>query len=236
LTALRSPVVLQRNDFTFPSPDAAMKQPNGLLAIGGDLSPSRLLAAYHHGIFPWFNRDDEPILWWSPDPRAVMQPSTVKVSRSLRRRLARNDFTITMDRNFESVVAGCAGPRQGATGTWITPSMQAAYTELHKLGYAHSVETWLDNQLVGGLYGVALGKMFYGESMFSRVSDASKVAMVTLAHQLLRWGFTTIDCQVLNPHMASLGATEIPRSEFLQLVRENRQHETDRGPWQFDAH
>jgi leucyl/phenylalanyl-tRNA--protein transferase len=235
LTALRTPLALRRNDLTFPSPDAAMKQPNGLLAIGGDLSPARLLAAYDHGIFPWFNRDDEPILWWSPDPRAVLPPSGVKVSRSLRRRLTRNDFTITADRAFESVVAGCAAPRRGATGTWITPSMQAAYLELHTLGYAHSVEAWQDKQLVGGLYGVALGKMFYGESMFSRVSDASKVAMVRLASQLLSWGYITIDCQVLNPHMASLGATEIPRSEFLQLVRANRQLETHRGLWQFDA-
>jgi leucyl/phenylalanyl-tRNA--protein transferase len=235
LTALRSPAVLRRNDLAFPSPDAAMKQPNGLLAIGGDLSPARLLEAYHHGIFPWFNRDDEPILWWSPDPRAVMQPTSIKVSRSLRRRLTRNDFTITMDRAFQDVVAGCASPRHGATGTWITPSMQAAYVELHKLGYAHSVEAWHGNELVGGLYGVALGRMFYGESMFSRVSDASKVAMVKLAQQLLDWGYMTIDCQVLNPHMASLGATEISRKEFLALVRDNRQHDTHRGKWQFDA-
>ena len=212
-----------------------MKQPNGLLAIGGDLSPARLLEAYHHGIFPWFNRDDEPILWWSPDPRAVMHPMSVKVSRSLRRRLTRNDFKITMDRAFQDVVAGCAGPRHGATGTWITASMQAAYIELHKLGYAHSVEAWQGNELVGGLYGVALGRMFYGESMFSRVSDASKVAMVKFAQQLSYWGYMTIDCQVLNPHMASLGATEISRKEFLALVRDNRQHDTHRGQWQFDA-
>jgi len=235
LTALRSPVVLSRKDLAFPPPDAALKQPNGLLAVGGDLSPARLLEAYHHGIFPWFNDDDEPILWWSPDPRAVMPPANVKISRSLRRRLTRGDFTVTMDLAFGDVVAGCAGPRSGATGTWITPAMQAAYCQLHQLGYAHSVETWLDEQLVGGLYGVGLGRMFYGESMFSRVSDASKFAMVRLAQQLLCWGFVMIDCQVMNPHMASLGAVEMPRREFLALVRDNRQWESRRGPWQFDA-
>ena len=163
-----------------------------------------------------------------------MMPDAVKVSRSLRRRLSREDLRVTLDTAFSDVVAGCAAPR-GDAGTWITPTMQTAYGELFRLGYAHSVETWLDDQLVGGLYGIALGRIFFGESMFSRVSDSSKVAIVRLASQLLEWDFKVIDCQVMNPHLRSLGAVDIPRRVFLTMLRDNQRHATIRGVWQFDA-
>ncbi len=179
LRVMRQPVVLRAGILSFPSPEQA--RADGLLAIGGDLAPQRLLSAYAQGIFPWFNDEDGPILWWSPDPRAVIAPDAVKISRSLRKRLARADLRVTFDRAFDDVIVGCAAPRDAAGGTWITPSMRAAYAELHRLGYAHSVETWRGTELVGGLYGVSLGRMFFGESMFSRVSDASKVALVRLA-------------------------------------------------------
>jgi leucyl/phenylalanyl-tRNA---protein transferase len=164
-----------------------------------------------------------------------MTPQGIKVSRSLRRRLSRGDLSVTMDCAFPDVIAGCAAPRSGSSGTWITASMREAYCEMHRLGYAHSVETWCDDQLVGGLYGIALGRIFFGESMFSRVSDASKVAIVRLAAQLHEWDFTLIDCQVMNPHLESLGAVLMPRSEFLVAVRDNQSRPTTRGAWQFDA-
>lgn len=217
----------------FPPADRALREPNGLLAAGGDLSAPRLLDAYRHGIFPWFNADD-PLLWWSPDPRMVLVPGEFRISHSLRKTLHRQPFEVRFDTAFESVMRACAAPRDGQAGSWIHDDMIAAYCALHALGYAHSVESWQGGQLVGGLYGVAIGRMFYGESMFSRVSDASKVALAHLARQLERWDFGLIDCQMNTPHLAALGAREIPRAAFLARVQEL----VNCAPvtrWQFDA-
>jgi leucyl/phenylalanyl-tRNA--protein transferase len=216
----------------FPPAEHALRQPNGLLAAGGDLSVPRLLNAYRHGIFPWFNTG-EPILWWSPDPRMVLVPAEFKPSRSLRKTLSRKTFEVRFDTAFEAVMRACAAPRDGQAGSWIHEDMIAAYCTLHELGYAHSVESWQDNRLVGGLYGIAIGRMFYGESMFSRVSNASKVALAHLAGQLERWQFGLIDCQMNTPHLASLGAREIPRTRFLTRVRE-LVHCAPVTHWQFD--
>jgi leucyl/phenylalanyl-tRNA--protein transferase len=213
-------------DDPFPPLACALKNPNGLLAAGADLSPERLLAAYRQGIFPWY-ADGEPILWWSPDPRMVLIPSELKVSRSLAKTLRNRHHEIRFDSAFDAVMQGCA--RRGAehavpgtneSGTWITADMRAAYQRLHHLGYAHSVETWIDGELAGGLYGVAIGRMFYGESMFTRVRDASKMAMVHLVRRLERQGCGMIDCQMHTRHLASLGARAIPRSEFSLRLRE----------------
>ncbi|HWK54488.1 MAG TPA: leucyl/phenylalanyl-tRNA--protein transferase [Hyphomicrobiales bacterium] len=201
----------------FPDPATALVEPNGLLAVGGDLSPARLLAAYQQGIFPWFEAGQPP-LWWSPDPRMVLFPAEFHASRSLRKTLRSDRFTVTSDRDFAAVTAGCAAPRHGSAGTWLIPPMRRAYQELHRLGYAHSVEVWQDDALVGGLYGVALGQVFFGESMFSRQSDASKVAMAVLVDRLPTAGYRLIDCQVSNPHLESLGARNIARRDFLQLL------------------
>ena len=195
----------------------ALTEPNGLLAVGGDLSPQRLLAAYRKGIFPWFNEDD-PILWWSPDPRMVLFPAEIKISRSLRKTLKKDHYHIYADRSFTKVMEACAAPRKGQAGTWINPQMIAAYSALNEMGLAHSVETWVDGELVGGLYGVALGKVFFGESMFSRQPDASKIAFVHLVKQLQYWDYGMIDCQVRTSHLASLGAQEISRTEFSQKL------------------
>ena len=218
----------------FPPVETALAEPNGLLAMGGDLSVERLLDAYRHGIFPWFN-PGEPILWWSPDPRMVLVPDEVRVTRSLARRLRNAGFELRVDSAFAEVMRACAAPREGAGGTWISPEMVAAYTRLFEAGYAHSVETWRDGRLVGGLYGVAIGRMFYGESMFSREPDASKVALVRLARQLQRWQFGLIDCQMETPHLASMGARTIPRAGFTARLAElvNLPHHP--GPWHFDA-
>jgi leucyl/phenylalanyl-tRNA--protein transferase len=218
----------------FPAVESAMREPNGLLAMGGDLSVERLLDAYRHGIFPWFN-PGEPILWWSPDPRMVLVPDEIRVTRSLARRIRNGGFEVRVDTAFADVMRACAGPRDGTDGTWISPAMVTAYTRLHQAGYAHSVETWHDGELVGGLYGVAIGRMFYGESMFSRMADASKVALVRLARQLQRWEFGLIDCQMETPHLASLGARTLPRAEFTTRLAElvNLPHHP--GPWHFDA-
>jgi leucyl/phenylalanyl-tRNA---protein transferase len=203
----------------FPPLEAALLRPNGLLAVGGDLSPSRLIEAYRHGIFPWFN-EGEPILWWSPDPRMVLFPQELKISRSLRKTLKRENYEIRADSAFKQVMEACAAPRKEHTGTWIHPEMIVAYEKLHEMGLAHSMETWIEGQLVGGLYGVGQGKMFFGESMFSRVSDASKIAFVHLVSQLQSWGFEMIDCQMKTEHLASLGAREISRNEFRQKLKE----------------
>ncbi len=203
----------------FPPLEAALLRPNGLLAVGGDLSPSRLIEAYRHGIFPWFN-EGEPILWWSPDPRMVLFPQELKISRSLRKTLKRGNYEIRADSVFKQVMEACAAPRGEHTGTWIHAEMIAAYGRLHEMGMAHSMETWIEGDLVGGLYGVGQGKMFFGESMFSRVSDASKIAFVHLVAQLQRWGFEMIDCQMKTEHLASLGAREISRNEFRQKLKE----------------
>ena len=217
----------------FPDVETALTDPNGLLAMGGDLSVERLLDAYRHGIFPWFN-PGEPILWWSPDPRMVLVPGEVRVTRSLAKRIRNGGFEVRLDTAFADVMRGCAEPRAGASGTWISPVMIAAYSRLHQAGYAHSVETWRNGKLVGGLYGVAIGRMFYGESMFSREPDASKVALVRLAQQLQRWGFGLIDCQMETAHLASLGARTMPRALFTARLTElvNLPHLP--GPWLFD--
>lgn len=208
----------------FPPLSLALKDPNGLLAAGGDLSSERLLTAYRSGIFPWFN-EDQPILWWSPDPRMVLFPSEFKLSRNLRKRLRQGRFTVTTDTAFSRVIQGCAQtPRHGQNGTWITEEIIAAYTQLHEQGFGHSIETWQpaaetgEPELVGGLYGVAIGRMFYGESMFSQTTDASKAAFAHLVRHLNENAFGLIDCQMKTTHLTSLGAREIPRAEFSQTL------------------
>ena len=211
------------DDTLFPSVDLALSSPHGLLAAGGKLTAPRLLEAYSRGIFPWFN-PGEPILWWSPDPRMVLIPGEFKISRSLAKILRNTDYEVRCDTAFEQVMHGCAAPRPqyrgSQPGTWIGESMIQAYYALHQLGYAHSMEVWMDGKLVGGLYGVSIGHMFYGESMFSDVSNASKIALAHLAKQLERWQFGMIDCQMNTPHLATLGAREIPRSEFIVRLQE----------------
>jgi leucyl/phenylalanyl-tRNA--protein transferase len=198
----------------FPPVEHALDEPNGLLAAGGSLSTRRLLEAYRHGIFPWFNEGD-PILWWSPDPRTVLRPSRVHVSHSLKKRLRQDAFCVTIDRAFSRVLDGCAAPRANEAGTWLSPAMRRAYTALQAAGFAHSIEVWMDGELAGGIYGVAVGRVFFGESMFTRRTDASKLAMVRLAMQLERWGCPMIDCQLETSHLVSLGAEQITRAAFV---------------------
>ena len=205
-------------DAPFPPVDQAEIEPNGLLAVGGDLAPERLLNAYRSGIFPWFS-GDQPILWWSPNPRTVLYPESLAISRSLRKTLRNKPFRITFDQDFLEVVDACSQPRGTENGTWITQQMIEAYARLHQLGHAHSVEVWLENALVGGLYGVAIGQVFFGESMFSRERDASKCGLVHLVRQLLEWEFRMIDCQVYSSHLISLGAEEISRSLFCKKLK-----------------
>lgn len=199
----------------FPPVERALKDPNGLLCVGGELSLERLVAAYRRGIFPWYS-GREPILWWSPDPRMVLFCDELKVSRSLGKSIRNKSYEVTVDSAFAEVLAGCAGPRRGESGTWLGTEMRGAYHALHRAGYAHSFECWRADELVGGLYGVAVGRMFYGESMFSRATDASKVALVALVEALRLRGIPLIDCQMKTPLLASLGAREIPRREFLR--------------------
>jgi leucyl/phenylalanyl-tRNA---protein transferase len=213
-------------DDPFPPLDSALKHPNGLLAAGADLSPQRLLSAYRRGIFPWYSQG-EPILWWSPDPRMVLIPSELKISRSLAKTLRNREHEIRFDSAFDAVIQGCASrgasaaePGAATSGTWITDDMRTAYLRLHQLGYAHCAETWIEGELAGGLYGVAIGRMFYGESMFTRVRDASKMAMVHLVRRLERHGYGMIDCQMHTTHLASLGARAIPRGEFSRRLQE----------------
>jgi len=220
-------------DIAFPDVELALRDPEGLLALGGDLSVPRLLHAYRLGIFPWFG-PRQPILWWSPDPRLVLYPRDLHISRSLAKTLRRRRFRVTLDRDFRSVIEQCGAPRRGQTGTWITPEMQSAYTDLHVAGYAHSVECWQGDELAGGLYGVAIGHIFFGESMFARVPDASKVAFVQLVRQLQRQEFRLIDCQVHTPHLASLGAVSIPRREFIRILGESCSGQPAPGRWTFD--
>jgi len=218
----------------FPPVDRALTDPNGLLAAGADLSPERLINAYAHGIFPWFS-DDDPVLWWSPDPRMVLFTSEVHISKSLRKRIRSGKIRVTFDSCFLQVMQGCAAPRPGQDGTWITDEMTEAYVRLFEMGHAHSVETWEGDTLVGGLYGVALGRMFFGESMFSRAADASKVALVTLVRQIERWGFRCIDCQMSTNHLSSLGAREIRRSAFLRQIKPLMRQAGVPSPWKLDA-
>lgn len=208
---------LAPDDVEFPPPEQALEDPNGLLAAGGDLSPPRLLAAYRQGIFPWYE-EGQPILWWSPEPRTILLPGQIHISRSLRKVLRRREFTVTADRCFEQVILACAGPRRDNFGTWITDEMAAAYCTLHQLGYAHSIEAWQDGVLMGGIYGVAIGRAFFGESMFSRASNASKVALVHLSGQLAEWDYGLIDCQVETAHLRSMGAKSVSRSVFQTLL------------------
>ncbi len=202
----------------FPAVEHALCEPDGLLAAGGCLTPDWLLHAYTNGIFPWFS-DGEPILWWSPDPRSVLFPDDLKISRSLRKTIKKNLFSITFDKAFSKVIRACAAPRKNAHGTWITTEMIAAYDRLHQLGIAHSAEARLNGKLVGGVYGVHLGQVFFGESMFHHVRDASKVAFVALIEQLRLQDCKLIDCQVHSKHLQSLGATEIPRAKFIRMLK-----------------
>lgn len=219
-----------------PSATQALDEPNGLLAAGGCLDPEWLLQAYRSGIFPWYE-SGQPILWWSPDPRSVLWLDDLHVSRSLRRTLAKDRFEITADRAFGQVIAGCAEPRSYTSSTWITPDMAQAYMRLHRLGWAHSFEAWERHRLAGGLYGVAIGTMFFGESMFARVTDASKVVLVHAVEFLKRRGFTLIDCQVASAHTTRLGATQMPRTRFLEHVREHCSTPTSPHSWraEFDS-
>jgi leucyl/phenylalanyl-tRNA--protein transferase len=217
---------------SFPDPQYArttLGYPDGLIAIGGDLSADRLIQAYAHGIFPWFN-DDQPIMWWSPDPRAVLFPTEFHMSRSLARRLRREDWTFSLNQEFSNVIKHCAVNR-GEHGTWITSDMISAYENLHALGYAHSLEVWRDGELAGGVYGLRMGNMFFGESMFSVQTDASKIALSALTHVSLSEGISLIDCQLESPHLASLGMRELPRSEFLNLLAAGREPVTAMPDW-----
>jgi leucyl/phenylalanyl-tRNA--protein transferase len=217
----------------FPPVELALRDPNGLLAAGDDLSTERLVDAYARGIFPWFGEED-PVLWWSPDPRMVLLPDELHVSRSLRRTIRSGRLRLSMDVAFLDVMEGCAASRPGQSGTWITTEVIEAYAGLADLDLVHSVEAWNDDRLVGGVYGVALGRMFFGESMFSRATDASKVALVALVRQLGRWGFGCIDCQMATPHLAAFGAREIPRADFIEWVNVLVRATPVAGPWRFD--
>ena len=220
----------------FPPLEHALS--DGLLAAGGDLTVERLLAAYQQGIFPWFNKNN-PILWWSPDPRMILRTDGMVISKSLRKTIRKNTFTLSFDNAFSEVMTSCSLPRPSQdlpaeNCSWIHPEMITAYNKLHELGYAHSVECWQEDQLVGGLYGVAIGKIFFGESMFSRATDSSKVALAGLCQQLSRWNIPLIDCQVHSDHLASLGAQEIARSEFMEHVTKLSQQTPPNLPWSFD--
>lgn len=219
---------------SFPPVEYALREPNGLLAAGGDLAPARLINAYRSGIFPWYN-EGQPILWWSPDPRAVLFPSALKISRSLRKTLKKGEFKVTLDTAFRQVMQACAAPRTEGGGTWITDEMLDAYCRLYELGIAHSVEAWHGGELAGGLYGVAIGRVFFGESMFSRVTDASKVAFVQLVRQLERWGYAVIDCQVGSGHLQSLGAEDISRADFNRLLQQWRDIPGHAAPWRIEC-
>jgi leucyl/phenylalanyl-tRNA--protein transferase len=225
------PVFRLSRELTFPPPHMAIRE--GLLAVGGDLSIDRLVLAYRRGIFPWYAEDD-PILWWSPDPRLVLFPRELHVSRSLRRFLNKGRFSFTLDRAFGEVIRACAAAR-GANhpGTWIVPEMISAYERLHGAGLAHSVEAWCGDQLAGGLYGVSLGRTYFGESMFTRVSNASKAALVVLVQHLQKAGYELIDCQVTTPHLKQFGAREIPRAQFLRVLHRSLRHRTLQGRWAF---
>ena len=221
----------------FPDVKLALTEPDGLLAVGGDLSVERLTAAYQQGIFPWYS-EGQPILWWSPDPRMVLEPKDIKVSRSLSKTIRKQEFKITFDQSFREVITACSESRlekgRIQDETWILDEMIEAYVQLHEQGYAHSVECWQNGKLVGGLYGLAIGKVFFGESMFSRVSDASKIAFVSLAKQLEKWGFKLIDCQVYTSHLESLGASMISRQQFISLLKENTIHSFENKKWQVE--
>lgn len=229
----RRPFAVLGRDLRFPPVEQAHE--SGLLAVGGDLSTERLLVAYQSGIFPW-PEPNTPLLWWAPPERAVIEPQNLHVGRSLRKLVRRGEFSVRADHNFAAVIRACAGiPRRGQRGTWIVPAMIDAYVQLHEAGYAHSIETYRDGQLCGGLYGVSLGGCFFGESMFSRADNASKVAFVVLADQLAAWGFDLIDGQVQNDHLERFGVYTIPRAEFMIRLRKSLLQPTRRGPWHLDV-
>ena len=217
----------------FPDVELAMQEPDGLLAVGGALTTEWLLQAYRHGIFPWYG-PGQPILWWAPDPRLVLYPDQLHVSRSLARVIRKGRYSVTLDTAFNEVITACAAPRPGQSGTWITPEMHEAYVRFHHQGHAHSAECWYQDELVGGLYGVAIGGIFFGESMFARATDASKVAFVALVRQLGRWEFGLIDCQVHTDHLVSLGAKAIPRPAFTTLLERECQTPHTVRQWIFD--
>ena len=214
----------------FPDINLAMKEPNGLLAVGGNLAPKRLIDAYKKGIFPWYT-EGQPILWWSPDPRSVLFPDKLNISRSTIKKIRQDKYHITVDRAFKQVITQCSAPRTDGNGTWLTSQMIDAYSNLHELGYAHSAECWLDGELVGGLYGVSIGRVFFGESMYSRNSDASKIAFIYLATQLKEWGYAMIDCQVHSNYLQSLGASVIPRQEYINLINHWTKHPALNKQW-----
>ena len=225
-------VFLLTDKIVFPPPHLASGE--GLLAIGGDLSRERLLLAYRMGIFPWFS-DDEPILWWSPDPRLVLYPREIKISKTLKKIIRKGVFTVTMDSAFVRVLNQCAQIRlENNKGTWIVEDMIDAYCKLHESGFAHSVETWYQGELAGGLYGVSLGRCFFGESMFTRISNASNVALVTLVEYLNKLSFDMLDCQLTTKHLLRFGAREIPRAAFLKQLEESLKAPTKKGKWFFD--
>ena len=224
---------LSPHSFDFPATESALKDPDGLLAAGGDLCPERLIAAYRLGIFPWFS-EDQPILWWSPDPRCVLTPEAVHVSRSLRKCIRKTPFILSFDRAFEHVISHCSR-LESEEGTWITDDMYEAYLQLHDLGIAHSVEVYLEGELVGGLYGLGIGRCFFGESMFSVRPNASKVAFCSLCRQLERWKYAIVDCQVENNHLLSLGASSLPRQEFLSILNNNVDKPAAHQNWLFDS-
>ena len=217
----------------FPPVETALAEPNGLLAAGDELSAERLLEAYQQGIVPWFNAD-QPVLWWSPDPRMVLLPAELRVARSLAKVLRNRVYEVRADSAFRTVMQACAEPRNHQNGTWISPAMIEAYHALHRRGIAHSIETWIDGELAGGLYGVAIGRMFYGESMFTRVTDASKIALVHLVRQLERWGFGMIDCQMHTAHLGRMGGREIPREAFMRKLGELVNYPPISGTWVLD--
>ena len=217
-------------DSPFPPTSDALESPNGLLAWGGDLHPRRLLAAYRAGIFPWYS-EGQPVLWWSPAPRCVIFPDQVYLSKRTRRRYNSGVFRLSADAAFDEVVAGCAAPRRDGPGTWITPDMRRAYSELHQMGHAHSLEVWQGDRLCGGIYGLALGSVFFAESMFSRSTDASKIALVALCRQLDAWGFGMLDCQVGNPHLFRMGACQLGREAFEEWLEQLVDQARDIGSW-----
>ncbi|GAA5188139.1 leucyl/phenylalanyl-tRNA--protein transferase [Ferrimonas gelatinilytica] len=221
---------LDHPDADFPSPQQALEEPNGLLAIGGDLSPGRLLHAYRNGIFPWFN-DGDPILWWSPNPRAVFDLSSLKISRSTQRSARRGQWHYSVNQAFEAVIAACAEPRNGDPSTWICTPMRQAYLQLHRLGHAHSIEVWHQSRLIGGLYGVGVGGVFCGESMFHRCTDASKAAVWALSREAKVLGVELIDAQILNPHLIALGAQSVSRSQFLERLTQLRNRPVPWSNW-----
>ena len=215
----------------FPPVNLALKDPDGLLAVGGDLNPEWLTEAYNKGIFPWFNSDEQEILWWSPSERAIIYPGEMHVSGSLKKVLRKELFSVSFDESFDQVIDNCSIRNEKSEGTWITERMKTAYKQMHSIGIAHSVEVKFNEKLVGGLYGISLGKMFFGESMFSRVSNASKIALYFLQKRLVDWEFSLIDCQMMNPHLQSLGAINMPREHFVDLVEKNSIITTQKGNW-----